>query len=530
ATGSFDLVDNRLLNRSVTTNVLDRIVSLTPGIYVKGTNKTTSDASNVIIRGQSTLFGSTAPLIILDNFPYDGSLQNINPNDIESITILKDAAAASIWGARAGNGVIVITSKKGKLGKHQISLNSNISVQKKPDLWNVNQISSGDFIDQEKFLYSQGYYQKYFASTAYQAITPVVQLLHNVDAGIISSADANAQIDAMKNYDDRNDIYKYLYRTTVNQQYHMDVSGATPNINYFLSVGWDHNLPNLVSQKYDRVSLRSLNSFKLSEKLQADAGLSFIETANKSGNNSGYYLSQGSGSLYPYARLADATGNPLPVNLSYSPQFIQTAQSQGLLNWEYKPLADINTSNNVNSIRDYLVNASLKYQILPFLNAEVRYQFENQIATQNNINSDSSFYARDLINKFTQVSSSGSLTYPIPVGGVQVLSNSELVSHQGRFQIVINKVLNKKHQLTGLAGMEVRSLITTSNSSTNYGYDEDYYTINNSINYTTSYKFYKNIGKGYVPNSLSIDKKTDHFLSYYGNLAYTYDKRYILSA
>jgi TonB-dependent SusC/RagA subfamily outer membrane receptor len=108
ATGSFAFADNKLLNRRVSPDVLTRISDVVPGVIF---NKGRSNALR--IRGQSTIFAEAEPLIVIDNFPYEGDLNSINPNDVESITVLKDAAAASIWGARAGNGVIVITTKKG---------------------------------------------------------------------------------------------------------------------------------------------------------------------------------------------------------------------------------------------------------------------------------------------------------------------------------------------------------------------------------------------------------------------------------
>src|SRR5690606_29772750 len=98
-------------------------------------------------------------LIVLDNFPFEGDLNSINPDDIQNITILRDAAAASIWGARAGNGVIVITTKKGAANqKLKIDLNLLTTVQQKPDLFSLHRISSSDMIDVETMLFDKGYY------------------------------------------------------------------------------------------------------------------------------------------------------------------------------------------------------------------------------------------------------------------------------------------------------------------------------------------------------------------------------------
>ncbi len=106
--GSFDVISNDLINRRVSVDILSCIENLTPGVSFRNPN------DGLLIRGRNSIFSNVSPLIVVDNFPYDGDLNNINPNNVESITILKDAAAAAIWGARAGNGVIVITTKRGK--------------------------------------------------------------------------------------------------------------------------------------------------------------------------------------------------------------------------------------------------------------------------------------------------------------------------------------------------------------------------------------------------------------------------------
>ncbi|MCH5719938.1 TonB-dependent receptor plug domain-containing protein [Niabella hibiscisoli] len=104
--------------------------------------------------------GPVNPLIILDDFPYEGDINNINPDEVESISILKDAAAASIWGARAGNGVIVITTKKGKLNQPlKVSFNSNVLVTEKQDPHSLlrTQMSTSDYIEIERLLFSKGF-------------------------------------------------------------------------------------------------------------------------------------------------------------------------------------------------------------------------------------------------------------------------------------------------------------------------------------------------------------------------------------
>src|SRR6185312_3009033 len=95
ATGSFTMINNTLLNRSVSTDILSRLENVSNGLLF---DRRSNGSPVLSIRGQSTILSDAAPLIVVDNFPYEGDITNLNPNDIENVTILKDAAAASIWG------------------------------------------------------------------------------------------------------------------------------------------------------------------------------------------------------------------------------------------------------------------------------------------------------------------------------------------------------------------------------------------------------------------------------------------------
>ncbi len=131
---------------------------------------------------------------------------------MESITVLKDAAAASIWGARAGNGVIVITTKHGNTGKPQISLNMTVTGQSRPGLASVRTIAPADYVGLEQYLFSQGYYTAIPAAGGHPALTPVVELLFAKANGTLPAATADAQIAALAAQDVKPGISRYLYR------------------------------------------------------------------------------------------------------------------------------------------------------------------------------------------------------------------------------------------------------------------------------------------------------------------------------
>ncbi|WP_162842828.1 SusC/RagA family TonB-linked outer membrane protein [Mucilaginibacter pineti] len=532
ATGSFVQVNNELINRSVSTDILSRLQDVTSGlIFNRGSSST--GKNDISIRGLSTIYGNAQPLIVIDNFPYDGDINNINPNDVESITVLKDAAAASIWGARAGNGVIVITTKKGAYNRPpQVSFNSNLTIGAKPDLFYHSQMSSADFIEVEKNLFAQGYYQTAELSANHEALTPVVQMLIAQRDGKISQAQANSQIEALKKQDVRNDLEKYFYQKSINQQYSFNLNGGSVNQRYSLSAGWDKNLNNLIRNGYDRVTLNGTNTFGfIKNKLELTIGVYFTQSKTLLNNtlyNSSYNAITAT-PYYPYANLADANGNPVAVVKDYQTSFIQSAASQGLLDWTYKPLQELNIADNTVTLTDYRINTGLKYKIIPGLNAEILYQYERSQSDGRNLQSGQAYYTRNLINNFTQVNPDGPLTYNIPPGGILDKSNSDFVSQNFRGQLNYIKQWGAKNEINALAGYEVKDLHTIGNTYRLYGYDNDHAT-SQTVNYISPFGQYYYPGvTGQIPNKDAESDLTDRYRSYYANASYTYDRRYIFS-
>lgn len=178
--GAITFVDRQVLNQQTGTTILDRLRHVTSGVaFNEGYgNGNAQNKTNISVRGQSTISGPLDPLIVLDNFIYEGDLNNIHPNDVESITVLKDAAAASIWGARAGNGVIVITTKKGRWNQPvTIEANTNWIVSEKPNLLAVPDMDPADYVDVESFLFEQGYFTSDL-SLPYVALPPAIEHLN----------------------------------------------------------------------------------------------------------------------------------------------------------------------------------------------------------------------------------------------------------------------------------------------------------------------------------------------------------------
>ncbi|MCZ8216167.1 MAG: TonB-dependent receptor plug domain-containing protein, partial [Cyclobacteriaceae bacterium] len=523
--GSFVQVDNSLVNRRVSTDVISRLEDVTSGlIFNRNISGRTNDIS---IRGQSTLFANTKPLIVIDNFPYDGDLNTINPNDVESMTVLKDAAAASIWGARAGNGVIVITTKKGRDNQApRVSINTNITKSDKPDLFYAPRMSSSDFIDVEKLLFDNGYYTATESSINQAPLTPAVELFIAERDGLIDSDEMQQQLNTLRQQDVRRDFEKHFYRKSVKQQYALSLNGGSASNKYFVSVGWDRNMESLTANDFDRVTFNANNTWSLLDnKLEASAGIYYAES-NRTSNNMGSDAVRFTtvSPLYPYAQLKDNNGNNLPITKDYRLGFVQDAQTNDLLNWQYNPLDEIALADNTGKLTDYRINAQLNYSIIKGLKAEVLYQYWKSFSQGRNYRSESTYYVRDLINVFTQEGVNGSLTNALPKGGILDMDETNSASHNLRTQLAYTKSWGQ-HEVNAIGGYEVKELNTTGTSFRYYGYNDELAT-SKIVDYVTFYpKYFNTASVMQIPNFDSQSSLTDRFLSYYANAAYTFKHR-----
>ncbi len=529
--GSFDVVDNELFNRRVSTNILERIENITPGVLFDKSEMLTAE-NRFLIRGRNSIFSNVAPLIVLDNFPYDGDINNINPNDIESITILKDAASAAQWGARAGNGVIIITTKKGTTRQPQVAFNSNITRQAKPDLWGLPVISSTEAIEVEKWLFEKGYYDAAINSTNRPPLTPVQEILLKVRNNELLPQQADDLIEPLKNVDAQLDLLNYFYRPKLQLQNALNVSGSTEFVNYYMSAGWDRNLSELVGSEADRISLRTKNTFKVSKRLELEAGLNYTQNDTRSSNNPGLTINPGAQkSLYPYADLVDEKGNPLRLEKDYRNSYIDTLGGGKLLDWQYRPYEELKNIDGSYKIRDFVINTGVKYNLTNLLNFELKYQFQNQLTTSTSIAGLEEYSTRSLINRFTQIASNNTLTYPIPKGGVMRTSNNEIVSHQGRLQVNFCKSWGKAHFINAIGGWEIKDISSKGNNNILYGYSRTGSLVNPNMDFVSEFtQFHNQNLRSRIPSSQSVSEKLDRFVSSYVNTLYTLLERYTISA
>lgn len=524
ATGSYSVVDDKLLRQQVTTGIMERLPAIANGLML---NSSTSSDIHLMVRGLSTIQGPKSPLIVLDDFPYEGNLNNIPPDLVESITILKDAAASSIWGARAANGVIVITTKQGKFAKPlNVELTVNTTYSDKPNLNNIKLMSSSDFIDIEQELFKRGAYNSAINSSSYPVLTPVVDILNQAEKGLMSADEAKRQINLLRHLDIRDQYHKYMYTPSLNQQYALNISAGSPKFNWLSAVGYDKNYSNL-SASYERLNFVLENTWKPVEKLIIKAGVNFIKTATESGRP-GYGDVKINGAWQiPYQTFADDNGKPTVFFSDYNQRYKDGTQGTGLYDWNYYPLTDWTHSVSKQSSAEITLNTMLQYNILKGLDLNVKYQYLNTDLKSDQYYDEESYYTRNYLNGFAYYETPNNLKWRVPKGGILDKSVGVIQVNNLRGQMNYN-YSSPRHEISAIAGAEIRASITTSDNDRLYGFNS----IRNSalpVDYLTSYPHFIQGTKIYIANRQNMQEWNRRFISMYANAAYVFDKKYTIS-
>lgn len=524
ATGSFSKVGSEALNKQITTNILDKLPALANGVVFENG---TSDTPQLMVRGLSTMRGPRSPLIILDDFPYEGNINNINPNTIESVTILKDAAASSIWGARAANGVIVLTTKKAMKNQAlSLEFTANTGFSSKPDLGYIKQMSSSDFIDVEKELFNQGFYNSDIASPLHPVITPVVDILDKEKNGIISTAQAQSLLENLKQKDVRDQYSRYMYQNAQNMQYALNLSGSQPKISWIAGVGYDDN-SGTGAQKFQRLNLRLNNTWKPFEKLEISAGILYNSIREKSGKL-GYGDVRMSGNWQiPYLQFADNDGNPLTVFNGINQNYKDGLANSGLLDWNYVPLNDWKHAYTQSTNNEMILNGSVLYEIIKGLQVDVKYQYQQANGSSQNSFDENSYYARNYINSFAQIDTAGNVKFIVPKGGILDNLNSTAKTNNIRAQLNVNNAW-QRHSISAIAGAEARSSSMGYEQNRYYGYN-DHTKSSVPVNYTQQFPLLVSGANDFIQNGHSMREKNVRFVSLFANAAYTFDKKYTVS-
>ncbi len=523
STGSFVQITNEQLLRRVSTDIMSRLENITNGLAFNSTNG--GNLTAISLRSRSTILSNAEILVVVDNFPYEGNLADINPDDVESITVLKDAAAASIWGARAGNGVIVITTKAAQLNqKLKVDINSNYTVTGKPDVFYLPRLSTSDYIDIESFLFAKGKYDAQLNNTTnYPALSPMIEMLAALRSGAINQQKVMEQTEHWRSMDNRNDLLQYAYKPAHSRQLSLQLSGGGTNGAYMLSAAYSGYQGSLANTS-QRITLRTQTRFVVLKKLGINMDISFFESSTFGSTR------PGNASVHPYEMLADSLGKALTNIRTYRPVFMEQRSQRGFSDWSFNPIEDASLNNNHSKRYGNRIAVALQYPIINGLAASLQYQLQKELGSTRVLYTEQSYFTRNLINVFSQVNSAGMVTArPIPLGSILDKTQEEMDAANGRLQLNYNQRFGH-HSINALAGMELRETINQNGSYRVYGYNDNVLT-SRTVNYDSMYITQPNGSRQKIPNTPSPGNfLQNRYQSIFINWGYSFKNRYHLSA
>ena len=340
-TGSATMVKEETIEKKITSNVTSALAGTTAGVQViTSSGDPASGGSNTIrIRGYGSYQASNDPLIILDGAPYDGSMSDINPQDVESMSVLKDASAAAIYGNRGANGVILISTKKGKSGEARVKFDARLGS-------NTRLIPNYDVItDPGQFyetwftkMYNEYYYSGHSEAESYAYANKYLYDQNNGGLGyrVFTVPEGENLIGynfklnpkATLGYSDGeyyyipDDWYNETFHTGYRQEYNVSASGATGRFNYYASAGYLNDGGIINNSNYERYTGRINTEYQAKDWIKLITSMSFSHSISESVSGAGswgssgnlFYLVNSIAPIYPlYVRKLDVNGNPYIV-------------------------------------------------------------------------------------------------------------------------------------------------------------------------------------------------------------------------
>ena len=453
------------------------------GLSVSSTSGAQCSPAKIRIRGTSSLNGTQDPLWVLDGIPLEGtdvpqsnvlndvsniqqsSIAGLNPADIENITVLKDAAATAIYGARAANGVIVITTKKGKVGKPVINFSSKFTYMPTLSTNRLNMLNSQEKVDLELELLRSNF--AYGDNKG--GVSKIISGYGLTDAykkGGWGALTPEAQTDISRLRNTETDWGDILFRDAFNQEYSLSLSGGNERVTYYTSIGYYQENGNVKGVGLDRLNIVAKTSYKVNRMLKFGVSLFVNRRNNKT------YLTDTYGLVNPvyYSRKANPYYQPFDANGNYVYDFDVQNNSDTDLGFnifeERKNTSNEETINALSSIFDAELRFNDKLKFTTQLGLQLDKASKEQIA-------DKESFSMRIIRKNSKYwdSASQSNKYFIPDGGVHKAyenTNSQITwKAMGEYRDSFNDI----HELEVMVGTELRKTWYETLFSAGYGFD-----------------------------------------------------------
>jgi len=524
STGSFIQVDAKKLAKRSSTSLTSKLRGLTPGMMI-------NDDGSIEIRGRSTMNANEKPLIVVDGFPISQSdFSSINPEDVEKVNVLKDAAAASIWGARSSNGVIVITTKSGKYKQETtVDVNANLFITEKIDLEARNLLNTSDYLDLQLELIDKGWTKTNTKLINGSSLSLVelawVSKNRNLPNGQnLTDTQYTDYISDLKNQNAYEQYEKYLFRNSFTQSYNVSLNSGGETNKVFTSVSFYENKAGNVGNRNDRVTMNVQDHFKLNDKIEISFGLNGVITNRE---NNGWNGSVNS--VKPYENLVNGDNERIQYYTRYNPIYFAQREAQGIPAYTRNQLDVIDNNDNTTKGLQVRSWVSANIEIVKGLKFNSKFYYDKIHSKSLGLLTMDHPDQRNLVYNFATVENSGNFNYLLPYGSKYSTSERDSYSWDTR-NILTYDINQDKHQLNILGGSEIRKSYTEGFSDSYLGYDAQTTTHVpiNRVDWAAGQNNWDGVNQ-------SVKLKWSYFnddlreVSFFGNMAYTYNHKYTLT-
>ncbi|MGI6242868.1 MAG: SusC/RagA family TonB-linked outer membrane protein [Prevotella sp.] len=541
-TGSVATVTEKDLKNMPMANIDMLLQGKMAGVDVKALSGRPGESAKIRIRGTNTITGNADPLWVVDGVPlqkdlptissnqvragdfsdiFANGISGINPSDIESVTVLKDASAAAIYGSRAAGGVIVITTKRGKQGKMSISYSTNFSLTTAPPR-DANLMDSRQKLAWEQELWDEFSKPNFEAGGRY----PVIGVVGMIRSGYgkyagMSKAEQDAEIDRLGQHS--TNWFDELFRNSVSQSHNLSLSGGSEKSTYYISLGYSNNKGLVKRSDYDRYSITSKIDIKPNKRVKMgfSADMGWQRSHGSSGSVDPFKYAYFAN---PYERPYDEKGNYSADKTYYSIRSANGSTDFPLPENGFNLMREINET----SVKDNNFNLTLIGNMS--VNILDNFSFEGLASFSYVTDNTDNFNGRDTYAAWTDRPFDDTLISKRTYSNI-TQSSTYNRSYNLRGQLHYFNTFNDIHYVSALLGSEIRGQYAKSIFTKRYGYDP--VTGNSAI---PIYPEGTNIDReklqqyAHIVDGLSGQSIIeDRFASFYFSLDYVLLKRYILS-
>ncbi len=525
------------------------------GMSVTNTSARAGASPKITIRGESTILGNTDPLWVIDGIiqpdpmPFDMSLTGsgssmdelignqiswLNPQDVETITVLKDASATAIYGSKASNGVIVVTTKKGSNERMSVRYSTNFSLRTRPNYGMFNWMNSLERIQFGKEAYDAGVrYQREPLPQIYS----YEGLMNMYNKRMITDEEFAYHMKYLET--GNTDWFDLLMRNSLSQNHTVSLSGGTQKVTYNASLGYSHNSGAEKGDDNSRFNARLNVSTQITDKLRLNLNL-----------NSSMSSADGYGIGVNPQSYAQNTARSVPAfnqdgSLAYYQSYYAyryNERDDNSLISGYNILNEMANSYSSNEGRQFNATLDLDWEIIKGLNYQL---VGSLVSTYNDSESfageKGSYIERNYRGYPYGTEKVGSELYNaamLPHGGQLNTMNSSSVTYNMQHKLVFSKTFNENHRLNAMAGFEITSTDYKDVMNSVWGYiperGEMLVTPNHpseiipvGTSQAIKWGALDNIYDGGAWNKSSM---TSNMVSYFVTLAYSLKNRYVFNA